>query len=321
MMTLYMVFEALRDRRIRLDQLVPVSAHAASMAPSKLGIVPGTRLTVREAILALVTKSANDVAAALGELLGGGEQRFAQMMTLRARALGMSRTVFRNASGLPDPNQWTTARDIATLGRHLVRDFPAEYRYFSTPSFRFHGRTIFSHDHMLETYPGADGIKTGYTDASGYNLVTSAVRGGVRLVGAVFGAARAPERDLHMTALLNQAFERLDIGAPQHTTRTASLIPSAQAAEPPRLRGGRWAVQVGAFANEASARNVAAAARRYAGAGEPRVEATNVRGMPLWRAQLVGFAGREAHDICASITRHRLRCTPVRLDQGELASR
>jgi len=138
MMTLYMVFEALRDRRLMLDQLVPVSAHAASMAPSKLGLLPTTRITVEQAILGLVTKSANDAAAALGEMLGGDEERFAQMMTLRARALGMTRTVFRNASGLPNPDQISTARDLAVLARHLVRDFPADYRYFSVPSFPFH---------------------------------------------------------------------------------------------------------------------------------------------------------------------------------------
>src|SRR5580698_56381 len=124
LMTLYMVFEALRDRRITTDQLVPVSARSAAMEPSKLGITPATRLTVEEAILGLVTKSANDAAAALGEQLGGSEDRFAQMMTLRARALGMNRTNFRNASGLPDSNQWTTARDLSTLGRRIVIDFP-----------------------------------------------------------------------------------------------------------------------------------------------------------------------------------------------------
>jgi D-alanyl-D-alanine carboxypeptidase len=136
LMTLYMVFEALRDRRIMADQLVPVSSRAASMEPSKLGITPATRLTVDEAILGLVTKSANDAAAALGELLGGSEERFAQMMTLRARALGMAHTTFTNASGLPDPDQWTTARDLAILGRHLLGDFPGFYPYFSTRSSR-----------------------------------------------------------------------------------------------------------------------------------------------------------------------------------------
>ncbi len=251
MMTLYMVFEALRDRRITLQHSVPVSAYAASMSPTKLGLVPGARITVHEAILGLVTKSANDAAAALGEMLGGSEARFAQMMTLRARALGMTRTVFQNASGLPDPDQWTTARDMATLGRRLVQDFPDEYRYFATPSFRFRGRTILTHDRMLETYPGADGIKTGYTDASGFNLVTSAVRGGVRLVGVVLGAARAGERDIHMTALLDQAYDRLDIAAASPVARPrpgSGLIGAAQAAPPPRpAPAGAFAVQVGAF--------------------------------------------------------------------------
>jgi D-alanyl-D-alanine carboxypeptidase len=208
LMTLYMTFEALRDRRITLDQAVPVSAHAASMEPTKLGLLPGSRLTVQQAILGLVTKSANDAAAALGELLGGSEDRFAQMMTLRARALGMSRTTFTNASGLPDPDQWTTARDLAVLARHMVTDFPGDYHYFSTPSFVFRGSTIYNHDGMLRSYPGADGMKTGYTEASGHNLITSAVRDGVRLIGVVLGAGSNAERDVHMAALLNQGYER-----------------------------------------------------------------------------------------------------------------
>ena len=135
MMTIYMLFEALRDRRVSLEQAVPVSPHAAAMSPSKLGLLPGTYITVEQALLGLVTKSANDAAAALGELLGGDEDRFAQMMTLRARALGMSRTTFRNASGWPDPEQMTTARDLAVLARHLIQDYPSEYRYFSVPYF------------------------------------------------------------------------------------------------------------------------------------------------------------------------------------------
>ena len=219
LMTLYMVFEALRDRRITADQLVPVSARAASMQPSKLGITPATRMTVEEAILGLVTKSANDAAAALGELLGGSEERFAQMMTLRARALGMSRTTFTNASGLPDPDQWTHGTGPGVLARHLLGDFPGFYPYFSTRSFTFHGRVIFNHDRMLASYPGADGMKTGYTEASGHNLVTSAMRGGVRLIGVVLGAASNPERDVHMAALLNQGFEQLDVPLDRPTTR------------------------------------------------------------------------------------------------------
>ena len=211
MMTIYMLFEALRDRRVSLEQTVPVSQHAASMSPSKLGLVPGTYITVEQALLGLVTKSANDAAAALAELLAGDEDRFAQLMTLRARALGMSHTTFRNASGWPDPNQVTTARDLALLARHLIQDYPSEYRYFSVPAFTFHGRYIPNHDRMLQLYPGADGLKTGYIDASGCNLVTSAVRGDVRLIGVVMGAVNGVERDTHMTALLDAGFDRMGV--------------------------------------------------------------------------------------------------------------
>ena len=214
LMTLYVVFQALRDRRITLDEAVPVSDHAASMEPSKLGLLPGSYITVEEAVLGLVTKSANDAASALGEMLGGDEQRFGQMMTLQARALGMRDTTFRNASGLPDPEQMTTASDLALLARHLIVDFPEDYHYFSVPEFWFHGRLIPNHDPMLRSYPGADGLKTGFTDAAGCNLVTSAVRGNVRLVGVVLGASNNIQRSAVMTALLNQGFASEGVPVP-----------------------------------------------------------------------------------------------------------
>ena len=347
MMTLYMVFEALRDRRISINQLVPVSAHAASMSPTKLGLVPGARITVEEAILGLVTKSANDAAAALGEMLAGDEDRFGQMMTLRARALGMSRSVFHNASGLPDPDQWSTAYDMALLGRHLVQDFPIEYRYFSTPSFRFRGKPIMSHDRMLTTYPGADGIKTGYTEASGFNLVTSAVRGNVRLIGVVLGAAHAGERDIHMAALLDQGFGRMDVPVmppPAITTQEAaarairrepaqSLIPAAHAAtlppptlppsalQQPALRQVRWSVLIGTFPTEAAARQAAAAARRLAGVGDIRIERQPARPAALWRAQLGDMTDAEARGTCAALARRRQACTLLRPEPGQYASR
>ncbi len=236
MMTIYMLFEAMRDRRVGLYDTVPVSAHAASMPPSKLGLLPGTALTVQQALLGLVTKSANDAAAALGELMGGDEERFAQMMTLRARALGMSRTTFRNASGWPDPDQVTTARDLALLARHLIQDYPDEYRYFSVPSFVFHGRVIPNHDRMLQTYPGADGLKTGYIDASGCNLVTSAVRGDVRLIGVVMGASNGYERDTHMAALLDAGFDRMGVPVSRAEPRLREplLVAAASAATLPQ---------------------------------------------------------------------------------------
>ena len=235
MMTIYLLFEALRDHRVSLNQLVPVSLHAASMSPSKLGLLPGTAITVEQALLGLITKSANDAASALGELLAGDEEQFAQVMTMRARALGMSRTTFRNASGWPDPEQVTTARDLALLARHIIQDFPVEYRYFSIPSFVFHGRVIPNHDHLLQTYPGADGLKTGYIDASGCNLVTSALRGDVRLVGVVMGAANGVERDTHMASLLDAGFEHMGVpvsrGEPR--ARMPLLVASAAAATLP----------------------------------------------------------------------------------------
>lgn len=237
MMTIYMLFEALRDHRVAFTQAVPVSLYAASMSPTKLGLLPGTYITVEQALLGLVTKSANDAAAALGEMMGGDEERFAQMMTLRARALGMTRTTFRNASGLPDPDQVSTARDLAVLARHLVQDFPDDYTLFSVPSFNFHGREILNHDTMLRTYPGADGIKTGYTELSGHNLVTSAVRGGVRLVGVVLGMRANGERDVHMASLLDDGFERMDVPVmrrvPPQRLRVPALIAAADAAALP----------------------------------------------------------------------------------------
>ncbi len=236
MMTIYMLFEAMRDRRVSLNDTVPVSSHAASMPPSKLGLLPGATLTVQQALLGLVTKSANDAAAALGELMGGDEERFAQMMTLRARALGMSHTTFRNASGWPDPDQMTTARDLALLARHLIQDYPDEYRYFSVPSFVFHGRVIPNHDRMLQTYPGADGLKTGYIDASGCNLVTSAVRGDVRLIGVVMGASNGYERDTHMAALLDAGFDRMGVPISRAEPRLHEplLVAAASAATLPQ---------------------------------------------------------------------------------------
>jgi D-alanyl-D-alanine carboxypeptidase len=335
LMTLYMTFEALRDRRITLNEQVPVSPHAASMEPTKLGLVPGSQLTVEQAILGLVTKSANDAAAALGEMLGGTEDRFAQMMTLRARALGMTNTTFTNASGLPDPDEWTTARDLAVLARHLITDFPDEYHYFSTPSFLFHGSMIYNHDGMLRSYPGADGMKTGYTEASGHNLVTSAVVGGVRLIGVVLGASTNAERDVHMATLLDQGFEEMDVPVAHRPARVASSLgligvahaatvdPTPRAAMHPRMAitSVGWAIQVGVYPNERTARAAAVAAHRVAEGGEPRVEPGFAHGRKAWRAQLTGLTGQEAQGTCAALSRHRTPCVVLRPDSREVASR
>ena len=248
MMTVYMAFEALRDGRIQLWTPIRVSADAASMPPSRLGLAAGMTLTVEEAILALVTKSANDAAAALGEHLGGGsEYRFAQMMTMKARALGMTRTAFRNASGLPDLDQVTTARDMALLGRRLMQDFPERYSYFSTPHFVFRGRTHWNHNRLLNEYEGADGIKTGYVNDSGFNLVASAQRDGVRLVAAVFGGRTGRERDRHMMTILDRGFAAMGV-APRdndHDDDDAPVMRAAGGRRPaswPASRGRRRSV-------------------------------------------------------------------------------
>ena len=234
------------------------------MEPTKLGVPAGGALTVEQAVLGIVTQSANDAASALGEMLGGDEDRFAEMMTLRAHALGMTHTTFRNASGLPDPDQWTTARDLAILVRHLVQDFPNEYRYFSTPSFEFHGRTILNHDTMLRIYPGADGLKTGWIRTSGHNLATSAVRGNVRLIGLVLGAASNGERDADMMAQLDAGFQSEGVPilvahrAPSPGLRT--FMASAHAAPMPERPALRLAAARAMRAPHATAARVQVAA-------------------------------------------------------------
>ncbi|WP_306907202.1 serine hydrolase [Rhizobium mesoamericanum] len=202
MMTLYLTFEALEQGRIRLDTPVPFSAHASGQAPTKLGVRPGGTVTVEQAILGLVTLSANDASTALGELLGGSEERFAQIMTAKAHALGMTRTTYRNANGLPNTAQMTTARDQARLGIALRQHFPQYYGYFSTQSFKFGNRIIRSHNRLVGSVRGVDGIKTGYTRAAGFNLVSSVQVDGKSIVGVVLGGASTPARDNQMRKLI-----------------------------------------------------------------------------------------------------------------------
>lgn len=202
MMTLYLVFEALDSGRIKLNTRVPVSANAAAEQPSKLGVRKGTSFTVEQGIFALVTRSANDCATAFGEFLGGSEARFGKMMTAKARQLGMTRTVYHNAHGLPDARQVTTARDQARLGIALRRDFPQYYPYFSTHSFKYGRQVIGNHNRLLGNVRGVDGIKTGFTRASGFNLVTSATADGRSIVAVVMGGATSRSRDAKMRRLV-----------------------------------------------------------------------------------------------------------------------
>jgi D-alanyl-D-alanine carboxypeptidase len=204
-MTLYLLFEALESGRLTKDTQIPVSAHAARQPPTKLRFKPGETIDVDSAIRALTVKSANDVAVAVGEYLGGSEEQFAAMMTTRARQIGMRNTVFRNASGLPDDGQHTTARDMAVLGMALRQRFAQYYHYFSATDFMFRGKLVRGHNDMLGRIPGVDGIKTGYIRASGFNIVTSYNLGGRQLVVVVMGADSARQRNDHAEALLRRA--------------------------------------------------------------------------------------------------------------------
>jgi D-alanyl-D-alanine carboxypeptidase len=208
MMTLYLTFEALAKGKINRNSQVVFSANAAAEPPTKLGVKAGGSVTVETAILSMVTKSANDSATALGEMLGGNEATFARMMTAKARALGMNGTVFRNANGLPNPGQFTTARDMATLGIALREHFPQYYGYFSQRSFLYGRQRINGHNRLLGRIKGVDGIKTGYTRASGFNLVSSVSDGNRRIVGVVMGGTSGGSRDNQMATLINTYLPR-----------------------------------------------------------------------------------------------------------------
>ncbi|MFK7865887.1 MAG: D-alanyl-D-alanine carboxypeptidase [Alphaproteobacteria bacterium] len=209
-MTLYMVFDALEANKIRLDDRVKFSRRAAGQAPSKLGVKAGKSISVQQAIMALVTKSANDVATAVAEHLGGTEIEFARKMTAKARELGMTRTSFKNASGLPNRGQLSTAKDMGVLGIRIQQDFPQYYHYFSNKSFDFAGKKYKNHNNLLGNYQGADGIKTGYTRASGFNLVASVKRNRQHVIGVVLGGKTGKIRDRHMKKLLDRGFAQLN---------------------------------------------------------------------------------------------------------------
>ena len=208
-MTLYLVFEALDEGRISMNTKMKVSRVAAGRSPSKLGLRIGSTLSVRDGIYALVTKSANDAATVIAEHLGGTEREFAKKMTRKARSLGMSRTTFRNASGLPHSKQKSTARDMARLAIAIRKDFPQYFHVFKTQKFSFRGKRYKNHNKLLSQFRGTDGIKTGYIRASGFNLIATTERNGTRLVGVVFGGKTGTSRNKHMMYLLNKQFNKL----------------------------------------------------------------------------------------------------------------
>ncbi|MEE9328512.1 MAG: D-alanyl-D-alanine carboxypeptidase [Parvularculaceae bacterium] len=239
MMTLYLLFEEIDAGRLTLKSKLPVSANAARQPASRLGLKAGSRISVEKAIEALVIKSANDVAVVVAEKISGSERAFARKMTNRARRLGMTKTSFRNASGLPNAQQKSTAKDLATLSTRLIQDFPEHMPRFKQASFTYNGRTYRSHNRVLKKLKGADGLKTGYTRLSGYNLSTSATRGDVHLIGIVLGGRKSYSRDKHMVQIMNAAFAKVK--------KNPSLIKVAANIPAPSLKpttlaalGGQW---------------------------------------------------------------------------------
>ena len=221
-MTLYLLFEQVEAGKFKLDTPLKISAQAAIQPPTKLGLKPNQTITVDDAIKGLCTRSANDAAVVVSEAVGGSEGEFARLMTLKARELGMANTTYVNASGLPAEEQVTTARDQAILGRAIQERFPEFYRYFSTASFRYHGADIHNHNALLGQVPGVDGIKTGYTEASGYNLVASVRREPRHIVAVVLGGNSGGMRDARMRQLIEEYI-------PQATAQRATPVMPAAA--------------------------------------------------------------------------------------------
>lgn len=296
-MTLYLLFERLESGKMKLDTEMPVSQHAADQDPTKLNLRAGQTIRVEDAIKGLVTRSANDAAVVIAEAIAGDEDDFAQMMTRKARSLGMSRTVYRNANGLPNDEQVTTARDQATLGRAIQERFPRYYRYFATTTFNWRGQSIRNHNHLLGSVEGVDGIKTGYTRASGFNLVTSMRRGNRHLIGVVLGGRSGGSRDAIMRNLLA---ENLEKGATTHTvaavterngadattdvadasdTPPARSAPQAQAAAAPESAPSRLAARLSTLAAATAA--VPPAPRPEASKPEVRPTESKIEPAPL----------------------------------------
>jgi D-alanyl-D-alanine carboxypeptidase len=323
-MTLYMAFDALKQGKMSLKSRLQVSKRASGMAPSKLGLKPGQTITLEDAILALVTKSANDVAVVVAEALGGTEINFAIQMTERARQLGMSRTTFKNASGLPNRRQLSTARDMAMLGLRIRQDFPDYYAYFATTHFKHAGRTFKNHNTLLSSYEGTDGIKTGYIRASGFNLVASVQRNGHRLIGVVFGGKSGASRDQHMRKLLDAGFRQiLDESLPRNDMVAVNMptnqkvqiaedqVPQGDAASDvdlTELQTTRWTIQVGAFSRSDAARTVAQqAVTRLGDLGEGSVVVVDTSGK-LHRSRVAGFDKRSAFAACKMLKAKKMDC-------------
>lgn len=327
LMTLYLLFEAVENGKLSMNSRMRVSRRAAAQPASKLGLRAGGTIKVETAVLALIIKSANDVATVVAETLGGTERKFAMLMTAKARELGMSRTTFRNASGLPHRGQLSTARDMSTLARAVQAHFPKYYGMFGRKAFAFGGRTYRTHNKLLKTYHGADGLKTGYIRASGYNVITSAERSGQRLIGVVFGGNSARSRNRHMASLLDRAFDKkrrealASNGVVPGRKPSHRLLGATTNQKVLTSSGNVWGIQVGAFY---SRRPALAAARKAAQTLGAIAEGGQITLMPLhrskrrilYRSRILGIGRTDAYRACRKLTRHRIPCMEVRLPAG-----
>ncbi|MDB2700261.1 D-alanyl-D-alanine carboxypeptidase [Alphaproteobacteria bacterium] len=338
-MTLYLVFDALKSKKISMNSKFKVSKRATRQPPSKLNLSAGSNITVKNAILALVTKSANDVATVIAENLGKSERNFARLMTRKAKKLGMTRTTFRNASGLPNRGQLSTARDMATLGIAIRKNHPKFFKLFKTKSFIYKGIKYTNHNNLLGSYSGTDGIKTGYTNASGFNLVASVERNGQRIIGVVFGGKKARSRDKHMVTLLNKYFKTslskplVRIAKPSELPKTRPKIVLAEK----NIKNFRiprkiinniipnnieedWFIQIGAFKNRLNAHKAARNARNVvpeqlgnlpASLSKITKSSTNNNLQYLWRVRFIELAENQARSVCAELWTSGLSCIPL----------
>ena len=344
LMTLYITFQELAAGQLQLDERLTVSGYAAAMPPSRLGLAKGEKITVQEAILATIARSANDAVVVLAERIGGDETTFAARMTATARHLGMTGSVFRNASGLPDPEQTTTARDMAVLAMSLIRDFPQYYKFFSTRGVSHRGANLPTINAVLDLYPGADGLKTGFTCGSGYNLVASVERDGRRIIGVVLGGLTSDQRYRQMTDLLDAGFAvepdedpvTLDQmahtvlgGPPQQLSDEEcapgwSLQPDGQVAG--RLPG--WGIAFGGFPQQAATRALLTKSVKSLPpalrAGRPTIIARQYKGVKSYRAVIVGLTASQAGNACRALRQAGSYClalTPAVLNNPKAAWR
>ena len=340
-MTLYITFDALNKGIIKLDDDLKVSRHAANMAPSRLGLRPGETVKVKTCIEALIVKSANDCATVLAENLGYSEKNFAQTMTQVAKELGMKNTTFRNANGLPNKAQKTTARDMALLGAAMYHHFPQYYKLFSLKKFTYEGKTIYTHNNILKTFEGADGMKTGFTNAAGFNIITSAQRNGHRVIAVTMGHNTAKARDRHVAKMMDKGLKRLALNdrfkdsnmyanlesnkviKDENTTQTASITPANKKSDWEKASStenasqddkAQWGIQVGAFSNYSKARSYALKIKSEAKklASNPiDIEPVANGSAVIYRSKIVGMEKSTADKACQNLKRKNKSCIVV----------